>query len=50
LAPLLNVVTHWTSRNDVDTAPTIANSTKTIKVVITGKRLTPAEKAQLAAL
>ena len=34
----------------VATAPTIANSTKTIKVVITGKRLSPAEKAQMAAL
>ncbi len=32
------------------TAPTIANNTKMIKVVITGKRLSPAEKAQLAAL
>jgi len=31
-------------------APTIANNTKMIKVVITGKRLSRAEKAQLAAL
>lgn len=31
-------------------APTVANSSKMIKVVITGKRLTKAEKAQLAAL
>jgi hypothetical protein len=31
-------------------APTVANSSKMIKVVITGKRLSKAEKAQLAAL
>lgn len=31
-------------------APTVANSSKMIKVVITGKRLTKAEKAQLAGL
>ncbi len=31
-------------------APTIANSTKMITVVVTGKRLSAAEKAQLAAL
>ena len=32
------------------TAPTVVNSSKMIKVVITGKRLSPAEKALLAAL
>jgi hypothetical protein len=31
-------------------APTVANSSKVYKVVITGKRLSKAEKAQLAAL
>ena len=32
------------------TVPTVANNTKMIKVLITGKRLSPAQKAQLAAL
>ena len=31
-------------------APTVANSTKMIKVVITGKRLTAAEMAQVVSL